>query len=136
MPITTVPRASELLAAAVAALTECENDSRYVIDMGAWHQPNRPLGVTHVSLAGAWLAKCAGLDPGIEYPFGSTYVWEWCACALLEFQTGAVHNGCMWLRQKGYTGSHHLTVCSYRVDAQRFKADMLEIAAGLKREGL
>lgn len=55
---------SDLIRAAIDDLELVEADSRYVVEMGAWHSPMRALGgtVCNVCLAGAVLAKTFSID--------------------------------------------------------------------------
>lgn len=69
-PLPTVP--SELLSVALIDLAMAEGNEKYVVDMGAWHEP-RSDGKCRVCMAGAVMAHSLKCEPDQYYtPYAGT----------------------------------------------------------------
>jgi hypothetical protein len=90
---------SELIRVALADLEKCKLDPRYSIDMLSWHQFDKLIGVCHVCLAGAVMAKTFQCHPELcvnPYNFPREIASK--LHALNAFRTGAIIYGLNWLK--------------------------------------
>lgn len=129
-------RPSEALRQALIDLEKVERDSRYVIDMGIWHQP-RWDGKCHVCLAGAVMAQT--LPP--EQLMSSSKIDDMDLGHRLMgidyFRSGDIDTG-LKLFGHGCPSSlpPYVTVAKYFNDATMFKQDMRRIIDMLEGAGL
>ena len=120
---------SELIRLAVKDLTICEQmPETYKINMGVWHDRMYGDNKCHVCLAGSVMAQTLGADPTREiYPSETDEQKK--LRALSSFAFGEIEDGLSYLSLYGKIETPEMEeICSYSLDPEQFKADMLELA--------
>lgn len=140
-PDTLPDKPSELIRVALADLEKCENDPKYEIFMGTWHDPYPSAGVCDVCLAGSVLAKTMGFDPSVYVaPYDHHLSSENSAklSALDDFRTGDLRVGlsCMGFPESVWQATEDRRMPDYDLEPEKFKAELLELAVFFEGQGL
>lgn len=130
---------SALLSVALADLEKAEADSRYLINMGAWHLPDAPHpGKCGVCFAGAVMAFELDVSP-MEYASPMDFpnrIYDR-LCALDCFRCGHIHSGLRAMNIVRPAGvPDRVEVVRYGDHPASFKLDMKMIAELLRSNGL
>lgn len=125
---------SNLIKLALKDLRKCEKDPRYVVNMNAWHWPNRKRKC-EICLAGAIMSQTKGCpikQDTTPVDFGK--VWEERFEAVDCFRIGEIRYGLSWLGIDREFDD--ITVPAYEEDRDGFYEAMKEIITLLKENGL
>jgi hypothetical protein len=129
---------SELIRLALHDLELCENDNRYMINMGLWHvrQNTEVGGSCSVCLAGSVMAKTLDTSLVNAFPadFESTGT-EMKLIALNKFRTGDVKRGLQCLNIVCDEVDNFVPT-DYAYDAEGFKQSMEFLIVRLEAAGL
>lgn len=132
---------SALIRLALGDLRKVEQDERYEVYMGDWHNPGMD-GTCEVCLAGAVMAMSLGADIR-AYSLPSDFHEQDQATterllALNQFRTGHINAGLTIMRYfgRGRTIPVFVTIPSYHTDPEAFYATMDEVAGMLEGAGI
>ena len=124
---------SKLIRLALADLAKCEEDPRYKVHMGEWHEPKG--GVCSVCLAGSVIAQTIGTLPVVSCIPCFFDDEEMTLIALDALRNGDVSDAFDDLGL-GESPIDDREITPYEDDHERFRTDMEELANDLEKAGL
>lgn len=138
--MTTLPdKPSALIRLALDDLAKVEAmPEMYRVEMGEWHNPHHDDAKCRVCLAGSVIARTLGAAPG-DFMEPSDYPDDVAdkLCALDRFRIGRLYCGLYCIGLEAPEGLPPLaTVTPHSRDPNKFRADMLALAAMLEEHGL